>query len=206
MAGEIGKRVLDISVSSILIVLLSPLMLIVAIAVKSSSSGPVFFRQNRIGRFGRPFRIFKFRTMLDDSEKMGQETAGATDARITSVGQLLRKHKLDEFPQLLNVLTGDMSLVGPRPEIPFYAERYRGAERMVFSVRPGITDYSSLEFSNLEEIMDARGSLSPAEYYENVVHPRKKVLQMRYVREQSFFGDLQILFKTFMSLVFHTDK
>ena len=195
------KRLFDIVVSAALLALFSPILLAVALAVKISSPGPIFFRQTRIGWKGKPFRIIKFRTMLADSEKLGKETAGTSDVRITDTGRLLRKYKLDELPQLLNVLIGDMSLVGPRPEIPFYAERYKGEERIVFSVRPGITDNFSLEFSNLEEIMEERGTLTPAEYYEKVIHPRKKAAQMNYVREQTFLNDIVILYKTFTRVV-----
>lgn len=195
------KRLFDLIVSGILVLVLSPIFLIVALAVKFSSAGPVLFLQTRIGWKSKPFQIVKFRTMLVDSEKLGRETAGASDVRITALGQVLRKYKLDELPQLLNVIAGEMSLVGPRPEIPFYADHYHGEERIVFSVRPGITDNCSLEFSNLEETMDARGNLTPAEYYEKVIHPRKKAIQMKYVREHTFLGDLNILYKTFLFVV-----
>jgi len=190
------KRLFDVVASSILIMILCPLFIVLAVLVKISSPGPVFFRQVRIGWGGEPFYIIKLRTMLADSEKLSRETAGGSDVRITPFGRFLRKYKLDELPQLFNVLTGDMSLVGPRPEIPFYAARYRGEERIVFSVRPGITDVCSLEFSDLDSIMDARGESTPAEYYEKVIHPRKKEIQMRYVKEQTFLSDLRILFKT----------
>lgn len=195
------KRLFDVIVSSILVVMFLPVFLIVSLAVKISSPGPIFFLQTRIGWQGKPFRIIKFRTMRADSEKLGRETTGASDVRITVLGRFLRKYKFDELPQLFNVLKGDMSLVGPRPEIPFYADHYRGDERIVFSVRPGITDNCSLEFSNLEETMDRRGNLTPAEYYERVILPRKKAIQMKYVREQTFLRDLAILYKTVLLIV-----
>jgi lipopolysaccharide/colanic/teichoic acid biosynthesis glycosyltransferase len=149
-----------------------------------------------VGLEGKCFEILKFRTMFAGAEALGRETLGTADPRITRIGALLRKSKLDELPQLINVARGEMSLVGPRPEIPFYADRYSAADRVVLSVRPGITDPSSLALADLDEIMASRGDESAADFYVRVVQPKKLALQKAYVRERSFGGDLSVITRT----------
>ena len=174
-----------------------PLLFLVAVAVKLSSPGPVFYRGLRTGRHGVPFRLFKFRTMVVDAESKGGTTTGKNDPRVTRWGSFLRKYKLDELPQLFNVLRGDMSLVGPRPEVAEYTDRFSEEERQILSVRPGITDYSSLEFSDLQAVV---GDKDVDETFRKLVLPRKNALRLKYVREASFWVDLRILAATFWLL------
>ncbi|MBM3766504.1 MAG: sugar transferase [Acidobacteria bacterium] len=199
--GGIGKRAFDIAASAAGLLILAPTLLAVALAVKVSSPGPIIFRHRRVGLHGARFDVFKFRTMVDGAEALGRETGGTQDPRITRVGRFLRRTKLDELPQLVNVLRGQMSLVGPRPEIPHYADRYRGEDRIVLSVRPGITDPCSLEMSDLDEIMQTRGSTPPAEFYEREVQPRKLKLQREYITSHTFAGDIAILVRTVLRIV-----
>jgi lipopolysaccharide/colanic/teichoic acid biosynthesis glycosyltransferase len=163
-------------------------------AVKLSSPGPVFYRGVRAGLFGRPFRILKFRTMVQDAEKLGGPTTGTNDERVTKIGSLLRKTKLDEIPQLFNVLTGEMSLVGPRPEVMEYTALYNDEEKIILSMRPGITDYASIEFADLDDLV---GSADPDRYFREHIMPRKTQLRVKYVREWSLWGDFKILWRTF---------
>lgn len=187
------KRVLDVAVAGVGLLLLSPLLLLLATAVKLTSPGPVFYRGVRTGRYGRPFRIFKFRSMVVDGETRGGTTTGRHDPRITRVGAILRKYKLDELPQLLNVLAGDMSLVGPRPEVSEYTDQYSAAERHILDVLPGITDLASLAFSDLQEFV---GSEDPDRVYRERILPRKNQLRLEYVQRRSLGFDLLILLRT----------
>jgi lipopolysaccharide/colanic/teichoic acid biosynthesis glycosyltransferase len=187
------KRSFDVASSLLGLLLLSPLLLVIALLVRWDSPGPVFYRGERAGRYGRPFRIFKFRTMVTGAERLGGMSTAAHDPRVTRVGTVLRRAKLDELPQLLNVLKGEMSLVGPRPEMPAYTRLYEGDEQVILTVRPGITDYASLHFFQLGEGL---GDDAPDRVYEEQVRPVKNALRVRYVREQSFLGDLHILLRT----------
>lgn len=190
-----AKRVLDLVLSISGLILLSPLMLGIAGIIKSTSRGPVFFRQTRIGRFGRPFTIYKYRTMVTGAESMGERITVGRDPRITSVGAFLRKYKLDELPQLINVVKGDMSLVGPRPEVPEFIEYYSDSDKkMVLSVRPGITDLASIEFRN-ENLLLMAADDPVREYTENIL-PRKIELYRKYVQEHTLWLDMRILMKT----------
>ena len=189
------KRCFDISVSLILLPVLLPLKLAIIVAIKLDSPGPVFYRGVRTGWHGKPFRIFKFRTMVPDAERLGGGTTALADARITQVGQVLRRYKLDELPQLFNVLKGEMSLVGPRPELPQYTRSYNEREKEILSVRPGITDFSSIEFYRLDRRVGAEDA---DERYEREVYPLKNELRLKYVREQSLLTDLRILGGTFL--------
>lgn len=193
-----AKRCFDFVTSLIGLVALSPLLLVVAIAIKLDSPGPVFYRGIRTGRGGKEFRVFKFRTMVLDAESLGGPSTGASDPRVTRVGAVLRKYKIDELPNLLNVLIGQMSLVGPRPEVPQYTALYSGEERLILSVRPGITDLSSIRFIDLQSHI---GSENVDENFENHVLPEKNRLRVEYVKSRSFFGDLDILLRTFAHLV-----
>jgi lipopolysaccharide/colanic/teichoic acid biosynthesis glycosyltransferase len=190
-----AKRLLDIVGAALLIVLFAPVMLIIALAVRLDSSGPALFRQTRVTKGGRPFVMFKFRSMRATQAAAGPLITVSGDVRVTRVGVLLRKSKLDELPQLFNVLLGNMSLVGPRPEVPKYVSLYPPQLRdMILSVRPGITDEASLEFRNESEIL-AR-STDPERTYVSEILPRKLELYARYARHHSLAGDLRILFRT----------
>ena len=193
------KRTFDLIASAVGLVLLLPLFVVVAVVVKKEDGGPVFYRGLRVGRNGVPFRIFKFRTMVPDAERLGASSTSADDPRLTRVGRVLRKYKLDELPQLLNVLLGDMSLVGPRPQVPWAVARYQPEERIVLSVRPGITDYASLRFHNEEEIL--AGSSDPDADYLRLIHPEKMRLAREYVLNRSMWLDLKILFATVFKIV-----
>ena len=187
------KRAFDILVSAAGLAILTPLLFLVAVWVKLDSPGPAFYRGVRIGRHGRPFRMFKFRSMVMGADRLGGAVTGRHDPRLTRAGRLLRKYKLDELPQLINVLAGDMSLVGPRPEVPEYVALYTGEERLILSVRPGITDYSSIEFSDHQQLV---GDADPKAVFESTILPRKTALRLKYVRQQSFLNDLRILGRT----------
>ena len=190
-----GKRAFDLLLAGLGLVLLSPLLLAVAIGIKLDSSGPVFYRQERIGRHGVPFRIHKFRTMRHDPLRAGPQITVGADARITRVGAFLRRTKLDELPQLFDVLRGTMSLVGPRPEVPRYVALYpAGLRDVVLSVRPGLTDLASIEFRD-EAALLARASEPEREYVE-VVMPRKLALAARYVRTRTWGGDVCLIWRT----------
>ncbi len=187
------KRAFDLLIGALALLVLSPVLALIALRIKRDSPGPVFFRGLRTGRHGKPFRIFKFRTMVTDAERRGGTTTGRDDPRITRVGAVLRRYKLDELPQLINVLRGDMSIVGPRPEVAEYTDQYTAEEREILSVRPGITDLSSIEFHDLQAVV---GHENPDEEFRRRVLPRKNALRLKYARTASFCGDLRILCKT----------
>lgn len=187
------KRSCDVLFSLLVLILIWPIILFVAIAVKLSSPGPVFYRGIRTGLNGEPFRILKFRTMVVDAETLGGPTTGTNDKRITPIGAFLRKTKLDEIPQFINVLTGDMSLVGPRPEVLEYTATYTGEEKIILSMRPGITDYASIEFADLD---DRVGRVDPDKYFREHIMPKKTALRVKYVKEWSLGSDIKILWLT----------
>ncbi len=194
MAGFDPKRAFDLVAAGAGLVVTSPVLAAAAVAVKlDDPSGPIFFRQVRVGQGGRTFRILKFRSMRVSTG--GPEVTSAADDRITNVGRLLRRTKLDELPQLVNVLVGDMSLVGPRPEVPRYVAEWPAAARtVILSVRPGITDPGSIEFRHEETELAA--AADPERHYVDVILPRKVALYEEYVRTRSFLGDLAILLRT----------
>lgn len=171
-----------------------PLLLVIALAVKFDSFGPALYRGTRVGFQGQPFSILKFRTMIVGADKLGGPSTANDDPRITRLGKFLRRYKLDEFPQLINVFTGDMSLVGPRPEVLSEVETYSSEERQLLTVRPGITDWASLRFRDEGRIL--AGSPDPHQTYREKIRPEKIKLGLQYVRRRSFFTDLAILFKT----------
>lgn len=185
-------------VSAAGLVLLSPLFAVVALLILLDSKGPVFFRQVRMGKGFVPFRIYKFRTMTDEAEASGVRITVAGDRRITRTGRFLRRYKFDELPQLLNILKGDMSFVGPRPEVPEYVELFRGEYARLLSVRPGITDPASLAFSREEEILASSGSWE--EDYRNTILPSKIGLSQKYIETQSMVSDLRLITRTLFSL------
>ena len=187
------KRVLDLVLALIFTVILAPVYLILALAVVIDTGLPVFYRAERGGYRNRPFRIFKFRSMVKNADKIGGGTTALNDSRITKVGNVLRKTKLDEIPQLFNIIKGDMSFIGPRPELIRYTSQYEGEELLIHRVRPGITDYSSIEFINLDEIV---GGENADEMYEKYVLKRKNELRVKYAKTVSFTTDFKLLFIT----------
>ncbi|GAB6192079.1 sugar transferase [Desulfocastanea catecholica] len=193
------KCFFDLICSGLGLVLLTPLFLIIAVLIKLESNGPIFFRQKRVGLKGRLFRIHKFRTMFVDTERKGLQLTIGPDLRITRVGAILRKYKLDELAQLIDVFVGDMSLVGPRPEVPKYIACYPEAVRSeVLSVRPGITDWASIQFKDENDILGR--ALDPEKAYVEEILPVKQRYYVEYVRERSFFGDLHIIVATLMAV------
>jgi len=195
----VTKRLMDIVAAAAGLAVLAPIILLIAVAVKLDSRGPVFHRGVRVGRGGKPFTMLKFRSMVADAERRGASSTSGDDPRLTCVGGWLRRYKLDEVPQLINVLRGEMSLVGPRPQVPWAVERYSPVERRVLSVRPGMTDYASLAFINEGEIL--RGSHDPDRDYFEKIHPDKMRLSLKYVDEMSLRTDLSILAATLASVV-----
>lgn len=194
-----AKRVFDIVVSLVILTICSPFFLILAAAIKIDSRGPVFYRQVRVGRYDQDFRIFKFRTMVANADKIGLSLTTGNDPRITRVGRLIRKCRLDEFSQILNVLCGDMSLVGPRPEVRKYVESYRPEYMATLLVRPGITATSSIAFRNEDEILNKGGD--PEEIYVREILPEKMALNLEYLRHISVFHDIKIMFQTVFAVL-----
>ncbi len=192
------KRLPDFVLAALLIILLLPLYFIIGIAIKMDSSGPIFYRGLRGAYHGESFRIFKFRSMVNGAERLGGGTTALNDERITKIGTFLRKTKLDEIPQLFNILLGDMSFVGPRPELLQYTENYRGAEKLILQVRPGLTDVSSLNFISLDEIV---GCYNADEVYERMVLERKNLLRIGYVLFQSPILDIKLFCLTLFCVV-----
>lgn len=192
------KRIIDIVISFIMLVIIWPLFVIISISIKLTSPGPVFYRGVRAGLRGVPFHILKFRTMVVDAESLGGPTTGTNDKRVTRIGAFLRRTKLDELPQFFNVLVGDMSLVGPRPEVLEYTAMYTDKEKIILSMRPGITDYASIEFANLDDLV---GNLDPDKYFREHIMPRKTELRIKYVKEWSLITDFKILKATFCRVV-----
>lgn len=193
------KRLFDIVTSGLGLLVLSPLFLIIAIWIKLDSKGPVFYRQVRVGRNNKDFRIFKFRSMRVGSDKGSLVTIGGRDPRVTRSGYWIRKFKLDELPQLINVFIGDMSLVGPRPEVRHYVDYWTPEQMHVLDVRPGITDPASIKFRNENELMEK--AEDPEKYYIEVIMQEKLKLYLEYVNNHSFWGDIGLIFKTFWTII-----
>jgi len=193
------KRCFDIVLASIGLILFTPLFLYIALRIYKEDKGPIFYRGERVGLRGKPFRIYKFRTMVVNAEKVGPSSTSDDDPRITKIGRFLRKYKLDELPQLINVLKGEMSFVGPRPEVPSEVATYNEEERKILSVRPGITDWASLTYHNEGEIL--KGAEDPHQAYREKIRPGKIKLAMKYVDKQSFFIDLRIIMDTLRTLI-----
>ncbi len=193
-----AKRLFDLFWSILGLIVLSPLFLAVAVWIKLDSPGPVFFRQVRVGRFEKPFRIYKFRTMVADAENKGLPLTAGKDPRITRSGAFLRRTKIDELPQLINVVKGEMSLVGPRPEVPKYVAYYPDeAKKIVFSLRPGITDYAAILFRNESEVLEGR--VDPEGTYIKRILPEKIDLYLRYARERTLWLDFRLIMGTIFS-------
>lgn len=199
MNSLVLKRLLDISLSSVALLLLSPILVLAAIAVKLGSTGPVLFRQTRMGKDFKPFQILKFRTMVVDAAKHGGQITAESDPRITRIGHLLRKTKIDELPQLLNVLSGSMSLVGPRPEVPKYVEMFREDYRTILAARPGITDPASIIYRNESSILAQ--STDPEQTYISEILPHKIELAKQYVGSISLPQDVKIVLQTFYAVL-----
>lgn len=193
------KRIFDIFFSFAGLLLLLPVFIVISLLIITDSRGGVFYKQIRVGKNGKDFGLFKFRSMVSNADKKGLLTVGGRDNRITRIGYYLRKYKLDELPQLINVLIGDMSLVGPRPEVRKYVRLYNEEQLKVLSVKPGITDYASIEYSNENELL---GSVpNPEEVYIKEVMPAKLALNLKYIKEQGLFTDLKIIFMTFAKIL-----
>ena len=195
----IAKRAMDIVLSACALAILWPLLLLIALAIWIDDPGPVFYRQVRVGRNGKTFRIFKFRSMVMDADKKGLAITVGRDSRITRVGTVLRKTKLDELAQLLNVLFGQMSFVGPRPEVPKYVELYTPYQRQVLLVRPGITDYASIAYRNENDLL--AGAPNPETMYIEQIMPDKIELNMKYLREISPLADIRLILKTIVAVI-----
>ena len=188
------KRIFDIVASGCGLIVLSPLILILAVWIKLDSKGPVLYRQVRVGRGNKDFRIFKFRSMREGSDQGSLVTIGGADPRITRSGHFIRKFKLDELPQLINVFTGDMSLVGPRPEVRHYVNYWTPEQMHVLDVRPGITDSASIKFRNENDLLDK--AENPEEYYINVIMQEKIRLYLEYVENHNLWYDIRLIFQT----------
>jgi lipopolysaccharide/colanic/teichoic acid biosynthesis glycosyltransferase len=194
------KRVLDIILSLSGLILFSPIIIMVVLFIKFEDSGPVFYRAKRVGLSGNLFTMFKFRTMVVDAEKSGPSSTSSDDIRITKTGRFLRKFKIDEIPQLLNVLFGNMSIVGPRPEIKVFTDLFTEEEKAILSVKPGITDWASIW--NSDEGMILKGAADPDKTYLEVIRPEKIRLQLHYVKNHNFLIDLEIIFLTIRKILF----
>lgn len=193
------KRLFDILASGMGLIFLSPLFAVMAIWIKCDSKGPVFYRQIRVGKGNRDFRLFKFRSMRPDSDKLGLITVGGHDPRVTRSGYYIRKYKLDEFPQLINVFKGDMSLVGPRPEVRKYVDMYTPEQMRVLSVRPGITSLASIRYRNENEILAKADD--PDRCYIEKIMPDKLAIDLEYVDKASLWNDIKLIFSTFREII-----
>jgi len=193
------KRLFDIVASGLGLLFLSPVFLVVAIWIKFDSQGPVFYRQVRVGRYNKDFKIYKFRSMRVGADKGSLVTIGGRDPRVTKSGYYIRKYKLDELPQLINVFIGDMSLVGPRPEVRHYVNYWTKEQLHVLDVRPGITDPASIKFRNENELMEKADE--PEDYYINVIMQEKIKLYLKYVEQASFWYDIKLIFQTFKVII-----
>ena len=189
------KRLFDIVSSFIGLMVFSPFLLLISLLILLTSKGGICYTQIRVGKDNKDFNLLKFRTMKPGSDKKGQLTVGTNDSRITRIGRFLRKFKLDEIPQLINILKGEMSVVGPRPEVPKYVNHYSNEQLRVLSVRPGLTDLASIEFINENEILGK--AENPEKEYLEVIIPKKLALNIQYIENQSFLGDLKLIFRTF---------
>ena len=193
------KRIFDITLSLILLSIFFPFGLLISVWILIESSGGVFYKQIRIGHKGIPFKMFKFRSMRQNSDKLGQLTVGMRDPRITRSGYFIRKYKLDEFPQFINVLKGDMSIVGPRPEVQEFVDLYTDEQRKILNVKPGITDYASLEYFKENELLGL--SDDPRKTYIDEIMPAKIELNMKYIQHPGLLNDIQIMWRTFLKIV-----
>ena len=196
-----AKRLFDLFFSSIGLLVLSPFFLIFAILIKLESKGPVFYRGIRIGKYGKPFRIYKLRSMVQNAEKIGANSTSSDDPRLTKTGKFIRKFKFDESSQIINIFIGAMSFVGPRPEVPKFINKYTEKERKILTLQPGITDWASIKFHNEPEIIASSGITDADEAYEKLIRPDKIKLQLKYLKEHNMWLDLKIIFSTILTLI-----
>ncbi|NFL35090.1 sugar transferase [Clostridium botulinum] len=197
--NKIVKRIFDFVCSTLGIIILSPIFILLSIMIKTGSDGPVFFKQIRVGEDGKDFEILKFRTMVVDAEKLGKQITVGNDNRITKIGSFLRKYKLDELPQLINVFKGDISLVGPRPEVPRYVNMYNEEQRKVLEVKPGITDLASIRYKDENALLGK--AENPEEFYINTIMPDKLALNLEYINKSNVFFDIYIIVKTILKCI-----
>jgi lipopolysaccharide/colanic/teichoic acid biosynthesis glycosyltransferase len=197
--GTYGKRIFDLAFSLPFFVLLSPVFLIIGILIKFETPGPVVFTQQRVGLNGRTFKLYKFRTMVEGASNNGPSITGSKDPRITAVGRVLRKYKIDETLQIINVIKGDMSLIGPRPELKEYVDKFKEDYSEILKIRPGITDYASIAFRNEEEILAKFASVE--EGYVREIMPEKIKLYRKYLREIGFLTDVKLVLRTILEVV-----
>lgn len=201
--NRFGKRMIDLLLALLLFIIILPLYIIVSLAIVLDTGTPVIYRGLRGGYKNKPFRIMKFRTMVKNAEGLGGPTTALHDPRITRVGFFLRRTKLDEIPQLVNIIKGDMSFVGPRPEVMKYVEQFQGIEKYILQVRPGITDWSSLTFSNMDSVV---GDGDVDKYFVENILPKKNELRVKYVAELSFKNDVTIFIETVLEVLKHLVK
>ena len=192
--NEAVKRIFDFICSTLGLIVLSPILIVIAIKIKTDDHGSVFFKQIRVGEKNKEFEILKFRTMVLDAEKLGRQITVGNDSRITKIGTFLRKYKLDELPQLINVFKGDMSLVGPRPEVPRYVNLYNDEQRKVLEVKPGITDLASIRYRDENDLLGE--AENPDDFYINTIMPDKLALNLEYIHKNNIFFDIYIILKT----------
>jgi len=191
------KHLFDIIFSFIGLLILSPIFIVISIIIKITSKGPIFYRGIRTGKNRKPFKQYKFRTMIKNAENLGGSTTALNDPRITKIGRILRKYKIDELPQLINVLKGQMSLVGPRPELKEHTDLYNDKEKKILSIKPGITDYASIEFASLDKFV---GDKNADEVYAEKIRDKKNQLRIKYVENRSFPRDIKIILQTILTI------
>ncbi len=192
------KKIFDIILALFALIIFSPFFICIALIIKSTSNGEIFYKGVRTGKNNVDFKIYKFRTMVSDAENIGGFSTALNDFRLTRIGRFLRKYKLDELPQFINIIKGDMSLVGPRPQVNYYTNQYVGELKLILSVNPGLTDLASLYFLDMDIVL---GSVSAESKYANEIEPIKNILRLKYVKEQSFFLDLRIIIETVFALI-----
>jgi len=197
--NKVVKRIFDFICSTLGLIVLSPILIAIAIKIKIGSDGPVFFKQIRVGEKNKEFEILKFRTMVVDAEKLGRQITVGNDSRITKIGAFLRKYKLDELPQLINVFKGNMSLVGPRPEVPRYVKMYNEEQRKVLEVKPGITDLASIRYRDENDLLGE--AENPDDFYINTIMPDKLTLNLEYINNNNVFFDIYIILKTIIKCI-----
>ena len=193
------KRIADITISFTVVILLLPLFIIISLSILISSGAPVFYLQERVGKDWKKFKIIKFRSMVNNAENIGPGVSSYNDKRITAIGKILRKFKIDELPQFINVLLGDMSIIGPRPELSKYVDRFKNEYSKILKVKPGISDYASVKFRNEAAILQSAND-SESFYLKDIL-PEKIKLYNKYIEEMNFFVDIKILFSTFKAIL-----
>ena len=189
-----AKRVFDLILASVVLFISFPFFVFFSIAIKLDSKGGVFYRAKRTGKNSRVFKMYKFRSMFENADKIKIFSTSEDDSRITKIGKLMRKYKIDEIPQLMNILKGEMSFVGPRPEVPYYTSMFKGEEKDILSIKPGFTDFASVKFRNEAELL--KGSDNPDKAYEELIRPEKIRLQLKYMQKRNFWLDIKIVLKT----------